>query len=80
MSTLEATVSMLEVMPDDDKTKVYEYTQSLFEASKSSNPFVPKTKEDILTDLEESREQISRGEGLDAKEGLMEMGKRHGFV
>ena len=80
MSTLEATVSMLEVMPDDDKTKVYEYTQSLFEASKSNNPFVPKTKEDILTDLEESREQISRGEGLDAKEGLMEMGKRHGFV
>lgn len=46
---------------------VYEYTQSLFEASKSKNPFVPKLKEDILADLEESREQISRGDGLDAK-------------
>lgn len=80
MSTLEATLSMLEVMPDSDKTKVYEYTQSLFEASKSKNPFVPKLKEDILADLEESREQISRGDGLDAKESLREMGKRHGFV
>ncbi len=48
MSTLDATVSMLEAMPED------------------------------LSDLAESRQQISDGKGLDMKDALKKMGKQHG--
>ncbi len=52
MSSIEATVSMLEVMPEDARIKVLEFTQGLFTSRKPANPFVPLTEEQILSDLE----------------------------
>lgn len=80
MSTLEATVSMLESMPEEARMKVFTYTQSLFTSNKPANPFVPLTEEKILSDLSISRQQAANGEGLNMKDALMEMGKQHGFV
>ena len=80
MSTLEATVSMLEAMPEDARIKVMEFTQRLFTSSKPANPFVPVSQEHILSDLAESRQQISDGKGLDMKDALKKMGKQHGFI
>ena len=67
MSTLDATVSMLEA-------------QKLFTSRKPSNPFVPVSQEQILSDLAESRQQISDGKGLDMEDALKRMGKQHGFI
>ena len=39
MNTLDATVSMLEAMPEDERLKVFKYTQQLFVSNKSANPF-----------------------------------------
>ncbi len=78
MSTLDATVSMLEAMPEDARIKVMEFTQRLFTSSKPANPFVPVSQERILPDLAESRQQISDGKGLDMKDALKKMGKQHG--
>ena len=80
MSTLDATVSMLEAMPEDARIKVMEFTQRLFTSSKPANPFVPVSQEHILSDLAESRQQISDGTGLDMKDALKKMGKQHGFI
>ncbi len=80
MSTIEATVSMLETMPEEARAKVFQYTQTLFTSPKPANPFTPKTEKDILADLEESRKQLSEGKGVDMKQALEEMGARHGFV
>ena len=65
MSTLDATVSMLEAMPEDARIKVMEFTQKLFTPRKPANPFVPVSQEQILSDLAKSRQQISDGKGLE---------------
>lgn len=80
MSTLEATISMLESMPEEARRKVFEYTQKLFIARKPASPFEPVGSEQILADLEESRRQFAQGMGCEAKEALNEMGRKHGFV
>ena len=73
MSTLDATVSMLEAMPEDARIKVMEFTQKLFTSRKPANPFVPVSQEQILSDLAESRQQISAGQGLNMEDALKRM-------
>ena len=68
MSTLEATVSMLEAMPEEARAKVFVFTQNLFTSNKPANPFVPLTEEKVLSDLNISRQEISNGEGLNMRE------------
>ncbi|MCM1125963.1 MAG: hypothetical protein NC429_05770 [Lachnospiraceae bacterium] len=80
MSTLDATVSMLEAMPEDARIKVLEFTQQLFTSRRPANPFVPVGQEQILSDLAESRQQIATGQGLNMEEALNRMGKQHGFI
>ncbi len=80
MSSLEATMSMLEVMPEEARRKVFEYTQQLFMARKPANPYVPVTAGQVLSDLEESRRQIQQGQGVDMESALNEVGKAHGFI
>ncbi len=80
MSTLDATVSMLETMPEDARILVYNFTQSLFTSKKPENPFKPLTTDMILSDLEESRKQIDEGKGVDVFDALNSMGERHGFI
>ena len=80
MSTLDATVSMLEAMLEDARIKVMEFTQKLFTSRKPANPFVPVSQEQILSDLAESRQQISAGQGLNMEDALKRMGKQHGFI
>jgi len=80
MSTLDATVSMLEAMPEDARIKVLEFTQQLFTSRKPANPFVPVSQEQVLSDLTESRRQITDGKGLDMENALNRLGKQHGFI
>ena len=80
MSTMEATISMLEAMPEEARIKVMEYTQRLSTANKPATPFIPASSDEILSDLEESRQQIASGQGLNMKDTLKELGKCYGFV
>lgn len=80
MSTLDATISMLEAMPEEARIKVMEFTQKLFTSKKTANPFVPASQEQILSDLAESRQQIADGKGVDMENALNRMGKQHGFI
>ena len=75
MSTLEATVSM----PEEARRKVFEFTRQLFAAPKPASPFMPLSEAALMADLEEARDQIADGRGLEMREALEEMGKRHGL-
>lgn len=79
-TTIEATVSLLETMPEEARIKVLEFTQQLFVPQKSSNPFAPVSAEQVLSDLTESRRQIADGKGQDMAEALNQLGRQHGFI
>lgn len=80
MSTLDATVSMLEAMPEDARLKVLEFTQQLFTSRKPANPFIPISQEQVMSDLAESRQQIASGQGLNMEDAINRVGKQHGFI
>lgn len=80
MSTIEATVSMMEVMPEEAKVKVMEFTQRLFSAERPANPFVPKGIDDIMSDLEESEQDYRAGRVYPMSQVLDEIEKDYGLV
>ncbi|MBQ4514991.1 MAG: hypothetical protein II969_18505 [Anaerolineaceae bacterium] len=80
MNTIEATMSMLEFMPEDAQLMVFNYTKTLFTSFCPSNPFTPVTIDQIISDLNESHNQIAAGEGMPMKEALLDLGKKHGFI
>ena len=80
MSTLEATVSMLEAMPEEARIKVYQYARSMFSSDRPSNPFTPVTKEKVLADLKASSQEFDNGQGMDAKDAVQEMRRQRGFI
>ena len=80
MSSMEATLSMQETMPEEARLKVLEFTKKLFTSERPANPYKELTSDQILGELEESRKQIARGEGLDMEDALNRLGRKHGFV
>ena len=80
MSTLEATVSMLEMMPEEARILVLEYTQKLFSSPRPANPFTPMSEEQVLSVLAESRQEISDGKGIGMDSALQSLGEKYGFI
>lgn len=80
MSSVEATLSMLEAMPEEARLKVLEFTRKLFTSERPANPYTQLTSAQILSDLEESRKQIACGDGLNMETALDDLGKKHGFI
>ena len=80
MSTLEATMSMLEAMPEEARAKVYRYALSLFSSDRPSNPFTPVGRETVLADLQASSREFDGGEGMDARTAVEELRRHYGTV
>ena len=59
MGTIEATVSMLETMPEEARLLVFNYTQELFSAQRPANPFTP-----ISTDKLEALREMGKQHGF----------------
>jgi EAL domain-containing protein (putative c-di-GMP-specific phosphodiesterase class I) len=79
MSTMEATISMMEVLPEDDLVQICNFTTMLYEKRKVNNPFVPLTEEKLMSDLETSRTQIAQGKSLNMKTALEQLGAKYGI-
>ena len=80
MSTLEATMSMLEIMPEEARVMVLQYTQKLFSSPRPANPFTPVSEKQVLSILEESRQQIAAGRGIDMDEAMKALGEKYDFI
>jgi len=86
MSTLQNTISMLEVLPEADLLKIQDFTKKLFKrreleaANEAVGKFLPpKSREDIYRDLEQSRKQIEMGQCRSAEEVFNGLEQRYGF-
>ena len=76
MSTLEATVSMLEMLPESELATVRRFiVQNIIK----NNPFQKLTEEKLLEDLETSRAQQEAGQYSDMGEAIQEIGERYGL-
>jgi hypothetical protein len=80
MSTIEATVSMMETMPQEAQEAVFTYAKNIYSSMNTASPFKPVSEEQLLSDLAISRKEFAEGKGLDATEAVMEIRRAHGFI
>ena len=74
MSTLEATVSLLEMLPESELATVRRF---IVENIIKNNPYQKLTEEKLLDDLATSRTQYEAGEYTDMSEAIQEIGERY---
>ena len=77
MSTLEATISMIEVLPEADLIKIQDFIKTIFEQHSSESPFPLLDEGDILKDMETSERQFVEGKYKGAKQVLNEIRKEY---
>lgn len=80
MSTIEATVSMMESMSEDARIQVLQYVQRLFLSQKTEDLFETVTTEQVLLDIEQSEKDISDGNYRSMESVIDDMERRYGFV
>lgn len=79
MSTLERTISMMEVLPEADLLKIQNFTENLFrlrehETDNEVGRFLkPMTKDDFLRDIEIAEQQFASGECQEMGEAIDEV-------
>lgn len=76
MSILEANLELLSTIPEERQKEIQSYLKINF---CRDNPYQPLSKEEILSELEESRECYGRGEGEDFDKALDEIGVKYGL-
>lgn len=79
MSTLENTISMLEVLPETDLIKIQDYAKSLFKQRGAEYPLPLQGEEDIIKIAETSERQIANGECKNAKDFLSDLRQEYGI-
>ena len=78
MSTVEAAVSILERMPEQEQNIVLRFIQDLF-SPQTSNPFRPLTENEFLASIDESLAQADAGFVQDADEAIDEISAELGI-
>ena len=79
MSTLEATVSMLEVLPEADLVRIQDFAKFLFMSHSSDYPFRPLTRDQIIGELDASEAQYASGQFMEASSFASEMADKYGL-
>ena len=79
MSTLESTISILEVLPEADLLEVQQFAKRLFTLRSDKHPFPLKSREEIYKDLEISRQQAAEGKCQEMGQTLTEIREKYGL-
>lgn len=79
MNTLEHTISMIKVLPENDLLEIQKFTTKLFKLRSAQCPFPLKTKEEIYKDLETSRKQSAEGNCQEMGQALREIREKNGL-
>ncbi|MCM1327601.1 MAG: hypothetical protein NC094_08750 [Bacteroidales bacterium] len=79
MNTLENTVSMMELLPEEDLIEIQSLTKKLFNLRNADNPFQPLSKQEILKELQISREQTMNGQYKDMDKALEGIREKYGL-
>jgi len=76
MSTKEINIAILSAIPDDEQEDIFEYLKSNY---CSGTPYEPLSKEEILTQLAESRANYNNGEFEDFDIALNDISNKYGL-
>lgn len=77
MSTLDATVSMIKQLPEQDLLKVHAFVKLFF--PDTSNPFHPLTEDEIYRQLKEARDHAASGKTKDARQVSANVRAKYGL-
>lgn len=76
MSTLEANLALLSTIPEECQKEIQSYLLMNF---CGNNPYKPLSKNEILSELAESRMCYMNGEGEDFDKAIDEIGAKYGL-
>lgn len=79
MSTLEATVSMLETLPESELLAIHDMTRRFFIKHTAQNPLEPMTEQQMLEKLEVSRKHAEEGKMMDADVAISRIREKYGL-
>lgn len=79
MGTLEATVSMLETLPENELHTIFEVTKSFFVNCTSDNPFRPMTEDEFITGLDLAKANADQGLYSEAMDVSKELRDKYGL-
>ena len=79
MSTLEATVSMLEMLPESDLLAVQGVVKALASRVNDEKFFKPMTEEEMLEGLAIAREHWKEGQFKSAEESISNIKAKYGL-
>ena len=79
MNTFENTVSMMEALPESDLIEIENFTKKLYMLRIAESPFRPVSGEDILNDLQISREQTAQGKCKEMGQAIEGIRNKYGL-
>lgn len=77
MSTLEANLELLSTIPEEHQKEIQQFLLMNF---CNENPYKPLSRNEILSELAQSRACYERGEGEDFDKAIDEIGAQYGFL
>ena len=80
MSTIDATISMMQGMTEASQMKVLDYVKLVYREETAPGPFEPLSAEEILDKLAIGRAQNQAGEGIPFDEAMRRIGRENGFI
>ena len=80
MTTIDATISVMRDLSENDRRKVFSYAQTLKSNKNVENPYKPLSMKQVLADLDQSEKEFAEGKGIDAHEAIQALRKQHGFI
>lgn len=80
MSTIEATVSMMQRMTENSQRKVLDYVKLVYSAETAPSPYAPLSGDEIMEKLAVGRAQNEAGEGIPFDEAMRRIGVENGFI
>ena len=78
MSTLDATVSLLETLSEEQLLCIQELAKRLAKKSKN-NPYAPMSEAELLAELAEAREDEREGRIKDADQAIRDLREKYGL-
>ena len=77
MTMLESTVTLLEMLPEDDLAIVHGMAKRLLERPVAGHPYNPMTEEEWALKLDHSIDQSVKGDGRDAHKISKELREKY---
>lgn len=78
-STLEATVSMLKVLPESELLAIYDMARRFYIKEALKNPMEPMTEQQMIDKLAVSRKHAGEGRVMDADVAISKIREAYGL-